>query len=322
MTEIENETNRNVPIRKETKTNGTVEKKETKRKREKRKRSNSKEIKLKRIKRTNKMSTTRKDCRIMTKRCRKKKIFQYGNYDRYYGYRANGVEGSEESADPRLKMFSNEWFEGKCCLDVGCNVGSLTMSIARLFSPKLILGVDIDHGLIKRAQRSLRKSRSSEEIKSPKENKTTSTAHEKEKKQKENCSVFPHNTQFRCANFVAADDCDDRNKGTYDTVLCLSVSKWIHLNWGDEGIRRLFRKIYDLLAPGGIFLFEPQPWKSYRKKYNLTERTKANFRSIALRPSSFDEFLTKNIGFRSVRLLGKPKHTTKGFGRSLYIYKK
>ena len=50
-----------------------------------------------------------------------------------------------------------------------------------------------------------------------------------------------------------------------DTVMCLSVTKWVHLHTGDEGLAALFRKVFDVLAPGGYFILEPQPWKSYRQ---------------------------------------------------------
>jgi len=50
----------------------------------------------------------------------------------------------------------------------------------------------------------------------------------------------------------------------------MSVTKWIHYHHGDDGIRRLFQKIFSALRPGGIFLLEPQPWRSYKKKQNLT----------------------------------------------------
>jgi len=50
----------------------------------------------------------------------------------------------------------------------------------------------------------------------------------------------------------------------------MSVTKWVHLNWGDDGIRKLFTRAYELLEDGGLFIVEPQPWKSYRKKYALT----------------------------------------------------
>jgi 7SK snRNA methylphosphate capping enzyme len=51
----------------------------------------------------------------------------------------------------------------------------------------------------------------------------------------------------------------------------MSVAKWIHLNYGDEGLQKVFKKIFDSLTPNGVFIMEPQPWKSYKKKRNLTE---------------------------------------------------
>jgi 7SK snRNA methylphosphate capping enzyme len=48
--------------------------------------------------------------------------------------------------------------------------------------------------------------------------------------------------------------------------MCLSTTKWIHLNWGDDGIRRLFQKVYSMLRLRGYFILEPQNWKSYKKK--------------------------------------------------------
>lgn len=51
----------------------------------------------------------------------------------------------------------------------------------------------------------------------------------------------------------------------------MSVTKWIHLNFGDEGIKTLFRKIFKSLKKGGIFILEPQNWKSYKKRKCLNE---------------------------------------------------
>jgi 7SK snRNA methylphosphate capping enzyme len=59
-------------------------------------------------------------------------------------------------------------------------------------------------------------------------------------------------------------------KPEYDVVLLLSTTKWIHLNWGDEGLKRAFRRIFCALKPGGIFILEPQEYKSYLKKKKLT----------------------------------------------------
>jgi 7SK snRNA methylphosphate capping enzyme len=77
--------------------------------------------------------------------------FRFGNYNRYYGYRNPcGIQ------DERLKYMKLEWFEGKKCLDIGCNVGHFTLSIARDFKPKLIVGLDIDNQLIAMAKKNIR----------------------------------------------------------------------------------------------------------------------------------------------------------------------
>jgi 7SK snRNA methylphosphate capping enzyme len=66
----------------------------------------------------------------------------------------------------------------------------------------------------------------------------------------------------------------------FDTILSFSVSKWIHLNFGDIGICRFFSKIHALLKDGGYFIFESQDWRSYSKKSCFTDLFKYNKKNI------------------------------------------
>lgn len=84
----------------------------------------------------------------------KAKRYQYGNYNRYYGF-----ESLNKNMDVRLKIFQRNvhLFKNKDVLDIGCNCGLMTLAIAKYFSPKSITGVDIDPKLIKIARSHLRK---------------------------------------------------------------------------------------------------------------------------------------------------------------------
>lgn len=80
-----------------------------------------------------------------------KKKFQYGNYNKYYGYR-----NPSNNEDPRVRLLRREWFEGKDVLDLGCNAGHLTLYVAKRLRPARILGLDIDGGLIHAARKNIR----------------------------------------------------------------------------------------------------------------------------------------------------------------------
>jgi len=81
----------------------------------------------------------------------KNEKFQYGNYNQYYGYRNPG-----KIEDIRLQYFKSAWFEEKDVLDIGCNIGHITISVAKNNKPSKIVGVDIDKKLIDIARKNVR----------------------------------------------------------------------------------------------------------------------------------------------------------------------
>ena len=71
---------------------------------------------------------------------------------------------------------------------------------------------------------------------------------------------------FQHEDFVAAQ----HEAATMDTVLCLSVTKWVHLNGGDAALKCLFAAVQRVLTPGGHFVLEAQPWRSYKQALRKT----------------------------------------------------
>ncbi|CAJ2676247.1 unnamed protein product [Trifolium pratense] len=265
-----------------------------------------------------------------------KQVFPYGNYKSYYNYRiGDGVD-----CDPRLKVFRKEWFEGKDCLDIGCNSGIITIQIALKFNCRSILGVDIDSDRVEDGNWNLRKTArlKSAANKPSKVSKLKDNSHTDHS---ENNATVPSNVDtkeisiepssleqvdllktvsFKRENFVLTPHPLGKQ---YDTILCLSVSKWIHLNWGDDGLITLFAETWKLLRPGGIFVLEPQPWKSYVSNRAVSETTAANFRNIKFRPQDFQEILLDKIGFITVEAITSDlTGSTTGFNRPILIFQK
>ncbi|KAG5409478.1 hypothetical protein IGI04_005797 [Brassica rapa subsp. trilocularis] len=238
------------------------------------------------------------------KKKKKQESFPFGNYKNYYGYRIS----NDMDEDPRLKVLKKEWFLGKDCLDIGCNSGVMTIHIASKFGCRSILGVDIDSSRVGDAQWHLR-------------NFVRKQNHANQAKtgSGETKDLFQI-VSFQKENFVHTRNLDENR---YDTILCLSVTKWIHLNWGDDGLITLFSKIWRLLNPGGIFVMEPQPWKSYEKNRRVSETTAMHHRTIVLRPEHFQEILLDKIGFRTVEdLTSSLSGVSKGFDRQILAFQK
>ncbi|XP_053500194.1 7SK snRNA methylphosphate capping enzyme isoform X2 [Ictalurus furcatus] len=264
--------------------------------------------------------------------------FHYGIYSHYYGYRTPSL-----NVDPRLAAFRPEWFRGKKVLDVGCNIGHMTLAIAKNWSPSHILGLDIDGGVVHAARQNLRHFLSELQ----KQEVRQDVGREEKPREVETLrtfpvsfrlcrgpiaappllppapGVFPNNVSFMKGNYVPDSDAVVMSQcAEYDVIVCLNVTRWVHLNWGDVGLQRLFRRIYTHLHPGGVFILQPQPWSSYSKRKRLTENIHRNYNSIRLRPDQFSSYLTAEVGFTSYELISATRSCPKGLQRPIYLFHK
>ena len=169
---------------------------------------------------------------------------RFGNFINYYEF---------NPADRRIKLIPHSMVENilstllskkeggeVVALDIGCNAGQLTCALYDHFKRDYyalhVLGVDVDETLI---QRSKEANHSPEQI-------TFKMA-----------DVMDSNDTASIADYL-------QTKGVirFDVVFCFSVTLWIHLNHGDEGLKS-FLKFLSLTSKW--ILLEPQPWKCYKQ---------------------------------------------------------
>lgn len=156
-----------------------------------------------------------------------------GNYSDYYCRR---------NPEDRIQILMPEWFSNCDVADYGCHNGTLTFRILEKFPDiNKIDAFDCDPELVANAKNMQR-----EKIRWVSQ---TTVRYDK--------------INFQPADWSESNSTED--EPTYDTVLAFSVTKWIHLNCGDAGLMRFFRRIFNLLKPGGRLLLEPQPKSSYRR---------------------------------------------------------
>ncbi|KAL1462551.1 hypothetical protein WDU94_014379 [Cyamophila willieti] len=304
--------------------------------------------------------------------------FQYGNYYKYYGYR-----NPNQDMDPRIKILNKfkHVFHKKDILDIGCNIGHITLTTARDFNANSVVGLDIDKHLIQVARTNIKHyvncknspfsplndHEGNVDIKKsspanfsgapppalPVEEQGEGSEFKKPHaaanlSPSEHADVFfpismpivyggidipgipsklsnqfPHNVSFVQGNYVLDSDILlNMEQAQFDVILCLSVTKWFHLNWGDSGLKRVFKRMYAQLREGGVLILEPQGWSSYKKKKNLTESIWRNYQSIEFFPHQFADYLLSEIGFTKCETLGAPVHTSKGFQRPIKMFTK
>ncbi|CAH8529481.1 unnamed protein product [Heterobilharzia americana] len=109
--------------------------------------------------------------------------------------------------------------------------------------------------------------------------------------------------KFQVANWI--DESTTIDEPEYDTIMAFSVTKWIHLNHGDPGLMRFFRRAFNLLKPGGHLILEPQPKSSY-KRTRMTAKHRSNYASLKINPSNLEPLLV-DLGFSYFDTIKAPR---------------
>ncbi|XP_059485250.1 7SK snRNA methylphosphate capping enzyme-like [Neocloeon triangulifer] len=236
-------------------------------------------------------------------------LYQFGNYDRYYGYRLQDGAG-----DLRLKVIHQGLIQGKDVLDIGCNSGQFTMALA-LYGANSVVGLEIDTDLVKKARENKRLFVRGE---------ASSVLDAGLEKCLRETNPTLDNLIFVDGDYVLSDEEQlAQQKQAFDVITCMSVTKWMHLNHGDDGLKRAFKRMYAQLRPGGVLIMEPQSFKSYKLKKAVTAKTLENFNKIKLFPNKFTDYLlSAEVGFAKAEVLGVPSHHSKGFQRPILMFTK
>jgi len=254
----------------------------------------------------------------------KKNRFVHGNYNQYYGYR-----NANQAEDGRIRYFKEDWFRSKQVLDIGCNIGHISITVGKKFAPSRLVGVDIDKELVSVAKKNIKhymNSRPDKSTKYPRSfgkqfgalNPLSLHANGADK-----IKEFPHNLEFYALNYVPeTDQLLETLQPEFDTILCLSTTKWMHLNTGDDGLKRAFKKMYAQLKQGGILVLEAQEFSTYGKRKKLSETHAKNYESIKFRPENFPVYLLGEVGFARCEVIALPNHSSRGFQRPLQVFHK
>ena len=214
-------------------------------------------------------------------------------------------------------------------MDVGCNEGIITLGIATKFGTKSMIGVDVDEHLVGRACKHLREERTAAVLQSAAARKPGVPSAQRRHARTAVSALAQ--TWFVHGDFLEAR-AEARN---VDCLTALSITKWVHLHRGDAGLRAFFARVHYLLAPGGLFIVEPQPWRSYKAAKGKMRKQGGGegvqlpqgaffhrLNELEIRPEQIPDILCAEFGFQLVRRLQPPEEASRGFDRDVFLFKK
>ncbi|CAG0885512.1 unnamed protein product, partial [Darwinula stevensoni] len=239
---------------------------------------------------------------------------QYGNFINYYHF--NPPENRLHSFKSSNSEGVLKWVMEKSTkqdflvLDIGCNSGELTEGFAQILlngtrtleSPKRIsvLGVDLDQSLIQSATDS--------------------------RSFADSCDLSVRYLKLDIMDSDAINTLQTFLRGfdhtCFDLTLCFSVTMWVHLNHGDEGLSQFLSNVAEVSEH---VLIEPQPWKCYRNAQRRMIRNGLGgfflYHSLKVR-SNVDEWILSKLTSSPISMNKLFRFESSSWGRSMTMFSK
>lgn len=175
---------------------------------------------------------------------------KYGNFINYYSFHPAKERTDSLHPDMFISPIKNQPI---LCLDIGCNTGVLSKEVYSYLKniyPNCVikmLGIDMDPTLIQRAQ---------------------------ETKDNPNIDFMAANIMIETDKELLKKYLQLHEKNFFNITFCFSVTMWIHINNGDEGLLDFIKFIGDLSE---TIIIEPQPWKCYRSAQRRMKKSGSTF---------------------------------------------
>lgn len=175
---------------------------------------------------------------------------KFGNFMNYYSFHSPGHRTNNLEKLMFPAPIDNQPF---LCLDIGCNTGELSKELYQYLKTTYseshiqMLAIDIDPTLIQRAQ---------------------------ESNENLNITFLTANIMSEVHHNLIQEYLDLYGKINFDVTFCFSVTMWIHLNNGDDGLLDFISYIKNISR---CLIIEPQPWRCYRNAQRRLKKSGSTF---------------------------------------------
>lgn len=143
----------------------------------------------------------------------------------------------------------------------------------------------------------------------------------------EDANKYTSNVTYKCVNYMRDREgiiplyLKQCSKNYFDVIFCFSVTMWIHLNHGDEGLKEF---LISVSMQTNMVVIEPQPWKCYKSAVRRMKRSGGSFpKFVNLKMRDQIALDIENIFLNECNFIKIEKETVcTEWGRQLLFFKK